>query len=349
MFKRGLSQAVTAIIFVLLALVAVGLVWVLFKGIYDDATEDVDADVFTVKMHVVPGSVSVDAVRRSVSLVVERLPGSGDLAGYNIVLEDESGRTYPQKFTQPLEELESAEVEVSYLSSELTKIKKIILYPLFINKAGEEKTGSALDSFEVGDSLIKGFKVFVTSETYDGNLTENDKVGIEGADKKCQKLANKNANLESDSSEWKAWLSTKEEDQQPIDPSRIYPGEILADSVPYQLVNGITIANSWQDLVDGTISAPISVDEKGNSVTANENGNEILVFTHTDASGRTQYNDRDNNPDNLCDQWNSNEGSDERDKAKAGNPFKTDDTWTSEKNVDCNTLNRIYCFERPKI
>lgn len=345
MFKRGLSQAVTAIIFVLLALVAVGLVWVLFKGIYDDTTEDVDADVFTVKMRIVPGSVSVDAVRRSATLVVERLPGSGDLAGYSIVIEDEAGRTYPQRFTKPLEELQSTEVEVSYSDSELTKIKGITLYPLFINKAGEEKTGSALDSFEVGDSLIKGFKVFVTSETYDGDLLDEEKEdedGLAGADRRCKTLA-RSKGLESSSSEWKAWISTRksEQDVQPLDLDRIYPGNLLANSVPYQLINGVTIANSWADLTDGALLAPINVDESGSPLTA---GDEILVFTHTDSSGKTQFSDK--NRDSICNEWKRNS---QADKAKAGNPFKSDSAWTDDKNVDCNTMNRLYCFETPKV
>ncbi|MDZ4247347.1 MAG: DUF1554 domain-containing protein, partial [Dehalococcoidia bacterium] len=82
-------------------------------------------------------------------------------------------------------------------------------------------------------SPVAGKRVFVTAATYNGNLG-----GLSGADAKCQASANA-VNL---GGTWKAWLSD----------SNTSAGSRLNHSdSPYRLLNGTTIANNWDDLVDG--------------------------------------------------------------------------------------------------
>lgn len=105
--------------------------------------------------------------------------------------------------------------------------------------------------------LIQPKKVFITSQTYSGNLG-----GLEGADQKCQQLANA-AGL---TGTFKAWLSDESGNSPAkrfflIPPSYPYPQTIQRH--PYVLVNGRTVAKDWADLTKGSIATPIRVDERG--------------------------------------------------------------------------------------
>ncbi len=84
---------------------------------------------------------------------------------------------------------------------------------------------------------------FLTSTTQDGDLG-----GLSGADATCQSLAT-SAGLPGT---YRAWLS---------DDAQSPSTRFSRSSGPYQLLNGVTIANSWTDLTDGTLAASIALDE----------------------------------------------------------------------------------------
>ncbi len=92
--------------------------------------------------------------------------------------------------------------------------------------------------------------VFITSTIFaDGNLG-----GIVGADAECQALAD----AASLSGTFLAWLSDSLGNSPATDPN------FVKSEVPYLRVDGIMVASSWADLVDGSLLAPIEVDEQGN-------------------------------------------------------------------------------------
>ena len=87
--------------------------------------------------------------------------------------------------------------------------------------------------------------VFVTSDTYDGDLG-----GLVGADAKCQALADA-AGLDGT---FRAWLSDDAES----------PSTRFTQSTdPYWLVDGTVVADSWADLIHGSIAHAIDLDEAG--------------------------------------------------------------------------------------
>ena len=91
--------------------------------------------------------------------------------------------------------------------------------------------------------------VFVTNEIFaDGNLG-----CLAAADAFCQNFAE--GSLAAPGT-YKAWLSTSLE--WPADGTRFSQA-----SVRYKLVNGTTIANDWDDLVDGSLDAGIDVTQSG--------------------------------------------------------------------------------------
>ena len=105
--------------------------------------------------------------------------------------------------------------------------------------------------------------VFLTSETYTGDLG-----GLSGADEKCNALAS-DAGLDGT---YKAWLS---------DSTGSPSTRFTQSSVPYALVDGVVIANDWEDLVDGTLLSPINVTELGEMF----NLSSKTLFTNTTVTG----------------------------------------------------------------
>ena len=80
---------------------------------------------------------------------------------------------------------------------------------------------------------------------YDGNLG-----GLAGADSKCQARADA-AGL---GGSWNAWLS---------DDAESASSRITRSSGPYTRVDGVLVANNWDDLTDGSLQNPLSIDEFG--------------------------------------------------------------------------------------
>jgi len=174
-------------------------------------------------------------------------------------------------------------------------------------------------------------KVFVTSETYDGDLG-----GIPGADAICQALAC-SAGLVGI---YKAWLSDGLSNPANDFVKNFGPG--------YRLVDGTIIANNFADLTDGFQENPIKKDENGDTISSNFN-----VWTNTNANGTTVSNDRG------CESWSSPGGGsvgqvgDSSSTLGVGSfPNQTDSSWTLKPGglgvgqLTCDNFARLYCFQQ---
>lgn len=162
------------------------------------------------------------------------------------------------------------------------------------------------------------YRVFVTSVGYSG---QNAGVGGDGgADHKCTSLANA-AGLPG---VYKAWISGDT-----IGEDRIYHS-----TVPYRLVdNTTTIASSYNDMVDGTLTNPINKTETGTTVAAG-----TRVWTNTDETGwfDTAVND--------CGGFGISTGNG---NGNYGLADQVNASWTTSGTAACNQTYRLYCFEQP--
>lgn len=154
-------------------------------------------------------------------------------------------------------------------------------------------------------------KVFVTSETYTGNLG-----GLAGADAKCQALADA-AGL---TGTWRAWLSTATENAKDRVSNR-----------KYVRTDGALVAINIGDLTDNTIANPINIDESGNQITI-----DLFVWTGTTSIGVASS-------DARCNDWTSGTPSV---MGRRGVSTATTGMWTSVFTTACDVSNRLYCFER---
>jgi hypothetical protein len=171
--------------------------------------------------------------------------------------------------------------------------------------------GSDDDDDPVDTSHVK---VFLTSIAYLPASFGN----LDGADTACSDAAH----LQGNAGNWTAWLSDNTADA--VD--RIFD----SGGKPYQTIDGTIIADNLADLTDGTLDAPIIIDEAGNEVTF-----ELDVWSATDANG--QYSTQ-----GTCVNWSDPAPG----KAGIGTAGATDEKWTNKGGGDdCDTgYNRLYCF-----
>ncbi len=151
--------------------------------------------------------------------------------------------------------------------------------------------------------------VFVSSSTFAA-----DDGGLAAADALCQSETLGLPGI------FKAWLS---------DGVASPATRFTHATVPYRRVDGVTIADDWTDLTDGTLDAPIDRDAFGFPVGS------VQVFTGT-ASGGTALASFD------CGGWTSTvvEG------AAVGTTASVSSNWTADALEACSTPRRLYCFQQ---
>lgn len=163
----------------------------------------------------------------------------------------------------------------------------------------------------LGDACVLGKLVFVSSETYTGNLG-----GVSGAHQKCQALAQA-AGL---SGTYLAWINGS-------------TGDILdsheQSTLPYvRIGDQALIANHWSALTSGTLANPINRTETGAVV-----GNEY-AWTNSTPQGGTKT--------SHCSDWTSTSGN-----GSAGLVPSALSQWTDAGTMPCNFgIYRLYCFEQ---
>jgi len=179
------------------------------------------------------------------------------------------------------------------------------------NTDGQQATAS----FIYINSQIPIGTVFLTSATYTGNLG-----GLLGADSKCQALAN----TAGFGGTWTAWLSTS-----------IVNAKDRITNNAYSRLDSAPIANSKNELIDGSITNIISLMDNGYV----DSGS--LVFTGTKADG-TGYSL------NTCNDWTSSAAAG---RGISGNSALADSRWTDttqgagNAGLPCDQLGHLYCFK----
>ncbi|MEZ4451774.1 MAG: DUF4215 domain-containing protein [Nannocystaceae bacterium] len=203
--------------------------------------------------------------------------------------------------------------------------------------AGESPTcgDGKLDPFEecddgnaeAGDGCSTGcFKefrrVFLTSTSYAGELG-----GVEGAHAKCTTAAASVAL----SGSFRAWISFG--DASPAN-------DFVKSSVPYRRMDGVVVANNWADLTDGSLLAPINVNEVGEVATAGVNYcgiDDPLVWSNTTAAGTILQ------PTGNCGGFTAINA----DGGNWGDAALIDGQWSHTCSGGmCSTLAGVYCFEQ---
>lgn len=168
-------------------------------------------------------------------------------------------------------------------------------------------------------------RVFLTSGTYPATLG-----GLTGADTKCRMHAEE-AGLPGT---YKAWLS---------DSTQSPTTRFLHSASPYVRIDGIIIAYDWFDLTDGTLVAPITVDELGNEHSA-QDPTELFFGAWTNTLPNGTLDTTVSAPPISCSDWTSTQVAA---FASVGAYLNTSAIWTRGFVPDsCSEINRLYCFQQ---
>jgi hypothetical protein len=167
--------------------------------------------------------------------------------------------------------------------------------------------------------------VFVTSTVY----TADALGGLVAADGTCASRAGA-AGLKGT---YKAWLSTSSVSAE----ARMTHGTGL-----YRLLNGTIVANNWQEIISGTLKAPIDETETAGAppdLGADVCGevNSSPVWTGTNADGTS-------GSGTECDSWGT--GMIGANNALVGSANATDGTWTAWCPASCLVVAALYCVEQ---
>jgi hypothetical protein len=101
-------------------------------------------------------------------------------------------------------------------------------------------------------------------------------------------------------------------------------------TMPYELVDGTKVADSYDDLIDGTLDAAISRSESGTTPINNP------VFTGTLIDGTEDTS-------NTCSGWSTSSNS--VFFASGASAF-SNNFWTRSGTVSCSATGRLYCFQQ---
>lgn len=198
--------------------------------------------------------------------------------------------------------------------------------PSAVATAANYYSKAQVDALLLEGGVVK--RVFVSSATYTGLLgpATNADAGFKGADAKCQALA-KAAVLPGI---FKAWVSGN-------DNTKDVKARFTHSNLKYVLVTGTVIANNWNDLVDGSIAAPINVDENGNAVAGSD------VWTGTLSDGGVRDAGADCSSNVAGSSW---EDETQFNAGGYGRTDQTDGRWTNTSQKQCLNTARLYCFQQ---
>jgi hypothetical protein len=107
-------------------------------------------------------------------------------------------------------------------------------------------------------------------------------------------------------------------------------------------VDGVSVADSYADLIDGSINHAIFAMEDGAEVPSPGGSGNISIWTNTGADG-AEVSDEPRD----CDNWTSASSGLEG-RLGMADPIVTDENWTELGSVQfCDSSNvRLYCFQQ---
>lgn len=148
--KKGMSTIVSTLIIILLALVAVTIVWVVIKNVFTEQTGEVSLDHFPVNLEI----ERVLLEESDLTISVERGAGGGELSGITFVISDGENSESFERYTN-MQELGKTTFTLTPTDLIMKDIVSVEIYPVFETSSGKEKIGNRLDSFNTENLEIQ--------------------------------------------------------------------------------------------------------------------------------------------------------------------------------------------------
>ena len=174
MHKRGLSGVVVALILVLLALVATGIIWVVIKNVIEKGAEDISLESFFLDLQIQKVKIEDNG---DIKITVKRGSGAekANVSAIAFIISDgENSKTIKRPTT-----LEALGYETFIISSsefaDIGFVKEISIAPGIISETGKEKFGKIVDKETFSTKQILENLRAISWWKFDGDA--RDKIG----------------------------------------------------------------------------------------------------------------------------------------------------------------------------
>jgi flagellin-like protein len=149
MNKKGLSEVVTTLIIILIALVAIAAVWLVISNMISKGSSQIGLEQFSIDINFISASRTTE----DISLTVKRAVGAGNMTGLKFIISDGSNS---EEFTKEgrLLELQEKTFVVVLTSLEMENVETVSVAPIFIRN-GEEVLGAVTDTYTFEESSIE--------------------------------------------------------------------------------------------------------------------------------------------------------------------------------------------------
>ena len=169
--QKGLSAIVSTLIIILLVLVAVGIIWVVVRGIVQEGAEGIELGKLTLDLEIKAAQIENGDVTL---VVVRRNPGEGNYIGMNFIFSDGTNSEIIREDTV-LQELEEQTFTFTLTEISTYDLETISVAPIFELSSGKESVGNIADDFEVTEEMKAGIT--------DGAVSNFEMLGYSGAGK----------------------------------------------------------------------------------------------------------------------------------------------------------------------
>ena len=150
MNKRGISSVIASILLILIAIVAVILIWTILRTFFSSSGEQVELGRVFIDLEIVDKNTQVST--DGVVAKVKRNKGLGELAGIRFSIENESD-SYIFDADANMKEFEERTFTIS-ITGQITDVIKISIAPIINTTDGKLIYGRVLDVFEVSGQNI---------------------------------------------------------------------------------------------------------------------------------------------------------------------------------------------------
>jgi hypothetical protein len=152
MQKRGLSTIVVTLIMIVLALVAVGTIWIVVSNLLKGQSDQVGLDKINFEAGIT--ALSIDNSTNNVSVTVERKVGEANLEGMKFYFYNDTGTEVITEYFA-LQELGQKKFSF-HLAMNISSLTKVSIVPLFESKDGKENIGNVEDTYDVKAGVSLG-------------------------------------------------------------------------------------------------------------------------------------------------------------------------------------------------
>ncbi len=149
--KRGLSTIIITLILIALALVAIGIFWIVVRNMIQSGVEEINLGKFTLSAGI--SNVNIDNSTNNVSLTVKRNPGAGELSGIEFIFSDGLNSEVVKREVS-MKELQERRFSF-ILNMNVNNLISISIVPI-IKKDNKEFFGNIMDKYLVKEGISLG-------------------------------------------------------------------------------------------------------------------------------------------------------------------------------------------------